>query len=248
VLGVTAPDGFARCLDVAPKILTGEARRSDQVPRIKSFSAVSGARFRARTLCYIRSMEESKTDSTSKDAGGMSAAPVRAADLAFTADTIGATAKPATSVSEQGDLPRIEIPLAFREIAETIATLANASFDIADASYDAATATVGAAAGPPDAEPSATASDGVEAHTGTLATTAAGATEYGLKVMEAACINANAMIAFTSVLLQAKSLSEVVALSTAHARKQIETVTEQTKQLAAVAEKMAPKKSAEPGV
>jgi len=155
-------------------------------------------------------------------------------------------------MSAQCDLPPIEIPLAFREIAETVATLASASFDIADASCDAAiaaaTATVNADAGPPGAEPSATESDAAEAHTGALATTAAGATEYGLMVMEAACINANAMIAFTSVLLQAKSLSEMVTLSTAHARKQIETVTEQTKQLAAVAEKMAPKKSAEPDV
>jgi hypothetical protein len=41
-------------------------------------------------------------------------------------------------------------------------------------------------------------------------------------------------------LLQARSLSEMVALSTAHARKQIETAAEQARELAEVAERMAP--------
>jgi hypothetical protein len=152
------------------------------------------------------------------------------------------------------ELPNIEIPAAFREFAETVATLANASFDNTTATTETMTAAVAVsaesdalneAADPCDDadacadEISAADIEAMEDHTGTMAATAAGTTEYGLKIMEAACINANAMIEFASVLLQAKSLSEMVLLSTAHARRQIETVTEQTKQLAAVAEKMA---------
>jgi hypothetical protein len=148
------------------------------------------------------------------------------------------------------DLPKVDIPLAFREIAETVAALANASFENpADAAPTAPIAGTESAAGQSAEEDadqraeeiSAADIEAMEDHTGALATTTAGATEYGLKFMEAACINANAMIQFANVLLQAKSLSEMVVLSTAHARKQIEAVTEQTKQLAAAAEKMAPK-------
>jgi hypothetical protein len=151
------------------------------------------------------------------------------------------------------DLPNIEIPAAFREFAETVATLAKASID--DANTAAAVSTESdawneAADSSDDAddcadEMSAADIEAMEAHTGTIAATAAGTTAYGLKIMEAACINANAMIEFSNVFLQAKSLSEMVLLSTAHARKQIETVTEQTKQLAAVAEKMAEETSDE---
>jgi hypothetical protein len=148
------------------------------------------------------------------------------------------------------DLPKVDIPLAFREIAETVAALANASFENpTDAAPTTEIAGSESAAGQPADEDTdqrteeiSTADlEAMEGHTGTLATTTAGATEYGLKFMEAACINANAMIQFANVLLQAKSLSEMVVLSTAHARKQIETVTEQTKQLAVAAQKMAPK-------
>jgi hypothetical protein len=151
------------------------------------------------------------------------------------------------------DLPNIEIPAAFREFAETVATLAKASID--DSSSAAAVGTESdpcdeAADSSDDAddcteEMSAADIEAKQAHTGTIAATAAGTTAYGLKIMEAACINANAMIEFSNVFLQAKSLSEMVLLSTAHARKQIETVTEQTKLLAAVAEKMAEEASDE---
>ena len=151
------------------------------------------------------------------------------------------------------DLPNIEIPAAFREFAETVATLAKASFDDSStatevsAESDACNETADSSDDTDDGDEEMSAADieAMEAHTGTIAATAAGTTAYGLKIMEAACINANAMIEFSNVFLQAKSLSEMVLLSTAHARKQIETVTEQTKQLAAVAEKMAAEASDE---
>ena len=56
---------------------------------------------------------------------------------------------------------------------------------------------------------------------------------------EAARANANATFDFASALIGVKSLSEVVELTTAHARKQFEAVTEQTKDLTAAAQKLA---------
>ena len=140
-----------------------------------------------------------------------------------------------------------EIPEAFRELADTIAVLATACFECADGA-EAPTVT-----GPVDCDdpsdedvdegnPEA-AGSAAESSDGTLAAAAAGTTEYGLRIMEATCINTNAMVAFAGALLRAKSLSEMVVLTTAHARRQIETVADQTKQLAAAAHKMAPKQS-----
>ena len=59
------------------------------------------------------------------------------------------------------------------------------------------------------------------------------------RCIEAARENTNAAFDFASQLMTVKSLSEVVELSTAHARKQFETVTAQTKELAAIAQKVA---------
>ena len=58
-------------------------------------------------------------------------------------------------------------------------------------------------------------------------------------MIEAARTNANATFDFVTELLSAKSFSEAVELSTTHARKQFETVSEQTKELAALAQKVA---------
>jgi hypothetical protein len=145
-----------------------------------------------------------------------------------------------------------EIPEAFRELADTIAMLATACFEASDAAD-------GPAMTDPDeivddcddlsdrelddGGPEAANSDAAESSDGTLAAAAASTTEYSLRIMEATCINTNAMVAFASALLRAKSLSEMVVITTAHARRQIETVADQTKQLTAAAHKMAPKKS-----
>jgi len=58
-------------------------------------------------------------------------------------------------------------------------------------------------------------------------------------VLELARENSNAAFDFATELLGAKSFSEVVELSTAHARKQFETLSEQGKELAALAQKVA---------
>jgi phasin len=79
----------------------------------------------------------------------------------------------------------------------------------------------------------------------TYAAATKGASDYGLKVIEAARANTNAAFDFASQLMTVKSLSEMVELSTAHTRKQFEALTAQSKELAAIAQKVATD-SAEP--
>jgi phasin len=79
----------------------------------------------------------------------------------------------------------------------------------------------------------------------TYAAATKGASDYGLKVIEAARANTNAAFDFATQLMTVKSLSEMVELSTAHTRKQFEALTAQSKELAAIAQKVATD-SAEP--
>ena len=62
-------------------------------------------------------------------------------------------------------------------------------------------------------------------------TASKGSTEYGLKVIEIARTNTNAAFDFVEELFGVKSPSELVELSTAHARTQFETLTAQGKEL-----------------
>jgi phasin len=73
----------------------------------------------------------------------------------------------------------------------------------------------------------------------TYAAATKGASDYGLKVIEAARANTNAAFDFATQIMTVKSLSEMVELSTAHTRKQFETFTGQSKELAAIAQKVA---------
>lgn len=66
-----------------------------------------------------------------------------------------------------------------------------------------------------------------------------GVTAYNLKVIEATRTNANAAFDFFSQFVAVKSLSEAVELSSAHARKQFEVLSAQTKELTALAQKVA---------
>ena len=58
-------------------------------------------------------------------------------------------------------------------------------------------------------------------------------------MIEMALANTNAAFDFASELITAKTLSEVIELSNAHARKQFETLTQQGKELGALAQKVA---------
>jgi phasin len=115
------------------------------------------------------------------------------------------------------EVPKMEIPAAFREFAEKGVSQAKETYEKMKLAAEEAT-------------------DVLE---DTYATATKGVSDYGLKVIEAARANTNSAFDFASQLMTVKSLSEVVELSTAHSRKQYEAVTAQTKELAAIAQKVA---------
>jgi phasin len=132
---------------------------------------------------------------------------------------------PAANVFEMPkfDMPKFEMPTAFREIAEKGISMAKENYEKMKGAAEEAT-------------------DVLE---DTYATASKGASDYGLKMIEAARANTNAAFDFATQLMTVKSLSEMVELSTAHTRKQFETFTGQSKELAAIAQKVATE-SAEP--
>ena len=115
------------------------------------------------------------------------------------------------------EMPKMEVPAAFREFAEKGASQAKETYEKMKAAAEEAT-------------------DVLEE---TYATAAKGAADYGLKLIEATRVNTNAAFDFYTELMTVKSFSDAVELSTAHARKQFETATAQTKELAALAQKVA---------
>lgn len=68
--------------------------------------------------------------------------------------------------------------------------------------------------------------------------TVKGAQEYNTRVIEFARANTEAAFAFAQELVGVKSPSEFFELSTNHSRKQFETLTEQAKELAVLAQKV----------
>jgi phasin len=114
------------------------------------------------------------------------------------------------------DVPQMEIPAAFREFAEKSVSQAKDTYERMKSAAEEAT-------------------DVLE---GTYATASKGVADYGLKVIEAARANTNATFDFCTQMMTVKSYSDLVELSTAHARKQFEAMTAQTKDLAAIAQKV----------
>jgi phasin len=115
------------------------------------------------------------------------------------------------------DMPKMEVPAAFREFAEKSVTQAKDNWEKMKAATEEAT-------------------DMIET---SYSTASKGASDYGLALIDAARANTNAAFDFCSQIMTAKSLSEVIELSTSHARKQFETVTAQSKDLTALAQKVA---------
>jgi phasin len=114
------------------------------------------------------------------------------------------------------DLPKMEVPAAFREIAEKSVSQAKENYEKLKAAAEEAT-------------------DVLEE---TYAATTKGSTEYGLKLIDTARLNTNAAFDFFSEFIAAKSVSEALEVSTAHARKHFETAQEQAKELASIAQKV----------
>jgi phasin len=115
------------------------------------------------------------------------------------------------------EMPKLEVPAAFREFAEKGVSQAKETYEKMKAAAEEAT-------------------DVIE---DTYANATKGAADYGLKMIEATRLNTNAAFDFYTELMTVKSYSDVIELSTAHARKQFEAVTAQTKDLAALAQKVA---------
>jgi phasin len=63
--------------------------------------------------------------------------------------------------------------------------------------------------------------------------------DYQLKLLSAAQANVNAFFGYAQDLVRAKSIPEVVELSTAHSRRQFELMAEQCREMAGTAQKLA---------
>ena len=115
------------------------------------------------------------------------------------------------------EIPKMEVPAAFREFAEKSVSQAKQNYERMKSAAEEAT-------------------DLIEQ---TYTTASKGASDYGLKLIEVSRVNTNAALDFYSELMTVKTFSEVGELSTAHARKQFESATEQSKELCALAQKVA---------
>jgi len=114
------------------------------------------------------------------------------------------------------DLPKVEVPEAFREFAEKGAAQTKEMYERMRVSAEEATGLL----------------------ENTFKTAATGATEFNRKMIENGRSNANAIFDHAIALLGAKSPSEAMEVSTAHVRKQFEAVAHQTKELTALAQKV----------
>jgi phasin len=131
-----------------------------------------------------------------------------------------APAAPAASKPEKSGfelLPKVEIPAEFRDMADKSVSQAKETYEKLTSVAEEATDVI----------------------KDSFSTGAKGASELGLKIIEATRESSNSIFDFATKLLNAKSLSEAVELSTAETRKQYEAVTAQTKELATMARKVA---------
>ena len=127
------------------------------------------------------------------------------------------TSKPGAFEMPKFDMPKVEMPAAFREFAERGVAQAKDTYEKMKAAAEEAT-------------------DVLES---TYSTATKGASDYGLKVIEVARTNTNAAFVFAGEIMAAKTLTEVVELTSAHARKQFDALVAQTKELSEHAQKVA---------
>src|ERR1700688_1439289 len=104
----------------------------------------------------------------------------------------------------------------FREVADKGMAQAKTNFDKAKAATD----------------------QGTDLFKNSYATAAKGATDYNLKFIEIARRTSNTACDYANAMLAVKSVPEFFELSTTHARKHFETMTAQTKELAALVQQM----------
>ena len=121
-----------------------------------------------------------------------------------------------TTTTKPSGSSRADVTQAFRETAETGSAQAKAAFEKA----------------------STVAADATTLMKDSYSRTVKGAQEYNTKVIEFAQANTKAAFDFAQELVGVKSPSEFFELSTNHSRKQFEKLTEQTKELATLAQKV----------
>ncbi len=115
------------------------------------------------------------------------------------------------------ELPKMEIPAAFREFAEKGVAQTKDAYEKIKSVAEQNTAMLETV----------------------YSTASKGSTEYGMKLIEMSRANTNAAFDFFEKMFGVKSPSELVELSTAHARSQFETLSSQSKELAALVQKVA---------
>src|ERR1700738_3077190 len=113
------------------------------------------------------------------------------------------------------DMSNMEMPEAFREMTEKGVAHAKDTYAKAKAASEEA----------------------ADLLQNTYAAVAKGTTDYNLKLIEIARTNTRATFDYAHELFGAKSPSEFIELSTAHARKQFEAMAAQTKELTELAQK-----------
>ena len=136
----------------------------------------------------------------------------------------GAKAKPIGGSSTPPiKFPKFEIPAPFREFAEKSASQAKEACERMKSTNDEMADRL--------KESYATASKGVD--------------DYGLQLMEAGRAWADSAFNYATQLLEAKSLSEWMELTATHTREQLDVLTEQSRKLTSLAQKVA-NETAEP--
>ena len=128
-----------------------------------------------------------------------------------------------TTAPKLASIPKTDAPQAFREMAEKGTTQAKETYE----KINAAT------------------TEAADLIKSSYSTAVKGMQDYNNKIIEFTHANTNAAFDFVQKMSGVKSPSVFVELWTEHARKQVETLTEQSKQLAALAQK-AMRTTAEP--
>jgi phasin len=121
-----------------------------------------------------------------------------------------------TTATKPAGFPKKDSPQAFREMAEKGTTQAKETYE----KMNAAT------------------TEAADLIKNSYSTAVRGVQDYNNKIIEFAQANTNTAFDFVQKMSSVKSPSEFLELWTEHARKQVEKLTEQTKQLAALAQKV----------
>jgi phasin len=121
-----------------------------------------------------------------------------------------------TTTPNRAGIPKKDAPEAFREIAEKGTTQAKETYE----------------------KMNAVTTEAADLINNSYSTAIKGMQDYNNKIIEFAQANTNTALDFVQKLSGVKSPTAFVELWTEHARKQVETLTEQSKQLAAFGQKV----------